>query len=305
MSGITTKQKAYMYVDGASIDANYGPWSSTEAYETFLSNTVGIDEPADATTIAVKDGTTGVITKYIYENGQWRQDVPTVTPVDLTSIESRLDALEADKNAALANQITGSITVTPARFYKGVSTTVSATGTITLPTGITTDKISAISLTDGTHTDSGANKTSVSLSNISAQNSSISFTLSGTIAAPYTKSISEPATCTACDPVYVFVMDANDMSEIQSEEDLLNPSNLFYSNNLPITSIKGKSKSITFKEASYLYVLCHESGITAKGASQLAPYPWAGSSTRMINGISYNVYVTQPQQAHTDVVTFN
>jgi hypothetical protein len=139
----------------------------------------------------------------------------------------------------LANQITGSIIVTPARFYKGVSTTVSATGTITLPAGIATNKISAISLTDGTNTDSGDNKTSVSLSNISAKNSSISFTLSGTIAAPYTKSISEPATCTACDPVYLKVVGNSVDTKEEAFTEVAKTANLVYANSLAVTSMKG------------------------------------------------------------------
>ena len=160
-----------------------------------------------------------------------------------------------------------------------------------MPAGIATNKVSAISLTDGTNTDSGANKTSVSLSNISAQNSSVSFTLSGTIAAPYTKSISKTATCTACDPIYVVVVPPDSGN---TNQDLVDSANLFYVSGQPVTSIKGKSKSITFTAGSMLYVLCHESGVTAKGASQLAPYPWIGSDAITINGVSYTIYASQP-----------
>ena len=298
-----TKTKNLFYTRGASIDANYGPWSSFEAYRNFLISLGGNGTPKKGAHIAIEDSTTGAITTYIYEVknsvGSWKAEGGTV---DLTEINNRLDALEADKNAAIADKITSSISVTPARFYKGVATTVSATGTISLPAEVNVNKISAISITDGTNTDSGSQKTSVSLSDISAQNSSVTFTLTGTVDAPYTKSISKTATCTACDPIYVVVVPPDSG---QTNQDLVNSANLFYVSGQPVTSIKGKSKSITFTAGSMLYVLCHESGVTAKGASQLAPYPWIGSDTTTINGVSYTVYASQPQQAHTDVVTFN
>ena len=297
---ITTKRKAQLYTEGANIDANYGPWDSIADYESFITEDVGLDAPYDTTTICVKDPQTGVATKYIYENDQWRQEV------DLTGIESRLDALEADKNAALANQITGSVTVTPARFYKGVSTTVSATGTITLPAGITTDKVSAISLTDGTNTDSGANKTSVSLSNISAQNSSISFTLSGTIAAPYTKSISEPATCTACDPVYLAVVSNSVDTKEEAFAEVAKAANLVYTSSLAVTSMKGQSKSLTFTNGDRIAVICGDSGLKAKGVGMLADYNWIVNGESITNnGITYKIYISGALQAETRTVNFS
>lgn len=304
---ITTKRKAQLYTEGANIDANYGPWDSIADYESFITEDVGLDAPYDTTTICVKDPQTGVATKYIYENDQWRQEVPTVTPVDLTGIESRLDALEADKNAALANQITGSITVTPARFYKGVSTTVSATGTISLPSGIATSKVSAISITDGNdHTDSGSNKTSVSLSNISAANSTITFNLSASIAAPFTKTITKSGSCTACNPVYLAVVSNSVDTKEEAFTEVAKAANLVYTSSLAVTSMKGQSKSLTFTNGDRIAVICGDSGLKAKGTGMLADYNWVVNGESVTdNGITYKVYISGALQAETRTVNFS
>lgn len=303
---ITTKRKAQLYTEGANIDANYGPWDSIADYESFITEDVGLDAPYDTTTICVKDPQTGVATKYIYENDQWRQEVPTVTPVDLTGIESRLDALEADKNAALANQITSNVTVTPARFYKGVSTTVSATGTISLPSGIATNKVSAISLTDGTNTDSDSNKTSVSLSDISATNSTITFNLSASIAAPFTKTITKSGSCTACNPVYLAVVSNSVDTKEEAFTEVAKVANLVYTSSLAVTSMKGQSKSLTFTDGDRIAVICGDSGLKAKGAGMLADYNWVVNGESVTdNGITYKVYVSGALQAETRTINFS
>ena len=304
---ITTKRKAQLYTEGANIDANYGPWDSIADYESFITEDVGLDAPYDTTTICVKDPQTGVATKYIYENDQWRQEVPTVTPVDLTGIESRLDALEADKNAALANQITGSVTVTPARFYKGVSTTVSATGTISLPSGIATSKVSAISITDGNdHTDSGSNKTSVSLSDISATNSTITFNLSASIAAPFTKTITKSGSCTACNPVYLAVVSNSVDTKEEAFTEVAKAANLVYTSSLAVTSMKGQSKSLTFTNGDRIAVICGDSGLKAKGVGMLADYNWVVNGESVTdNGITYKIYISGALQAETRTINFS
>ena len=300
---ITTKRKAQLYTEGANIDANYGPWDSIAHYESFVTEDVGLDAPYDTTTICVKDPQTGVATKYIYENDQWRQEVPTV---DLTGIESRLDALEADKNAALANQITSSVTVTPARFYKGVSTTVSATGTISLPAGIATNKVSAISLTDGTNTDSGANKTSVSLSDISATNSTITFNLSASIAAPFTKTVTKSGSCTACNPVYLAVVSNSVDTKEEAFTEVAKATNLVYTSSLAVTSMKGQSKSLTFTNGDRIAVICGDSGLKAKGAGMLADYNWVVNGESVTdNGVTYKVYISGALQAETRTINFS
>lgn len=304
---ITTKRKAQLYTEGANIDANYGPWDSIAHYESFITEDVGLDAPYDTTTICVKDPQTGVATKYIYENDQWRQEVPTVTPVDLTGIESRLDALEADKNAALANQITSNVTVTPARFYKGVSTIVSATGTISLPSGIATSKVSAISITDGNnHTDSGSNKTSVSLSGISATNSTITFNLSASIAAPFTKTITKSGSCTACNPVYLAVVSNSVDTKEEAFTEVAKTANLVYTSSLAVTSMKGQSKSLTFTNGDRIAVICGDSGLKAKGAGMLADYNWVVNGESVTdNGITYKVYISGALQAETRTINFS
>lgn len=297
---ITTKRKAQLYTEGANIDANYGPWDSIADYESFITEDVGLDAPYDTTTICVKDPQTGVAAKYIYENDQWRQEV------DLTGIESRLDALEADKNAALANQITGSVTVTPARFYKGVSTTVSATGTISLPSGIATNKVSAISLTDGTNTDSGSNKTSVSLSDISATNSTITFNLSASIAAPFTKTITKSGSCTACNPVYLAVVSNSVDTKEEAFTEVAKAANLVYTSSLAVTSMKGQSKSLTFTNGDRIAVICGDSGLKAKGVGMLADYNWVVNGESVTdNGIAYKIYISGALQAETRTINFS
>lgn len=69
---VTTKARSQVFTGGASIDANYGPWPSIEAYTAFLLS-LGKSTPFEGVTIAVKN-TQGKITKYVYENGSWRQD---------------------------------------------------------------------------------------------------------------------------------------------------------------------------------------------------------------------------------------
>ena len=223
--------------------------------------------------------------------------------------DDRIAALEADKNASLVNQITASVTVTPARFYKGVSTTVAASGTISLPSGIPTSKVSAISITDNNgHTDSGSNKTSVSVSDISTNATTITFTLTGSIASPFTKSITKTASCTACNPVYVGTVASSVTTAEGVYAALASSSNLVYSSGVAVSTLNGFSKSITYNNTK-LAVICGDSSLSAKGASQLAAYPWSSSvngATHTVDGITYNVYLAdQPQSAHTDTVKFS
>lgn len=220
---------------------------------------------------------------------------------------SRIDALEADKNAALANQITSSVTVTPARFYKGVSTTVSATGALSLPSGIATSKVSSISITDGNnHTDSGSNKTSVSLSNISATNSTITFNLSASIAAPFTKTITKSGSCTACNPVYLAVVSNSVDTKEEAFTEVAKATNLVYTSSLAVTSMKGQSKSLTFTNGDRIAVICGDSGLKAKGAGMLADYNWVVNGESVTdNGITYKVYISGALQAETRTINFS
>ena len=221
---------------------------------------------------------------------------------------SRIDALEADKNAALVSQITSSVTVSPSRYYKGTTVSVTATGKITLPSGIPTNKISAISITGGGKTDSGSNKTQVQVSGISTSGntSNISFSLTGTVDAPFTKSISEPGTCTACNPVYIGTVASNVTTKEAVYSALATSGNLVYSNSNAVTTLKGISKSITYDDTK-LAVICSDSNLSAKGASQLAAYPWSiNGESYVSDNITYKIYLAaQPQTAHTDTVTFS
>lgn len=108
-----------------------------------------------------------------------------------------------------------------------------------MPAGIATSKVSAISLTDGTNTDSGANKTSVSLSDISATNSTITFNLSASIAAPFTKTITKSGSCTACNPVYLAVVGNSVDTKEEAFTEVAKTANLVYTSSLAVTSMKG------------------------------------------------------------------
>lgn len=97
ISKTATKSKAIMFTSGPNIDGNYGPWSSTQEFETFLSTNMGLEEPYDATTIAVKNATTGVVNKYVYEIkdgvGAWRQED---IDIDLSSLTESIDRITGD-----------------------------------------------------------------------------------------------------------------------------------------------------------------------------------------------------------------
>jgi hypothetical protein len=219
-----------------------------------------------------------------------------------------LDALEADKNAALVNQITSSVTVSPSRYYKGTTVSVTATGKITLPSGISTSKISAISITGGGKTDSGSNKTQVQVSGISTLGnaSDISFSLTGTIDAPFAKSISEPGTCTACNPVYLAIVSNSIDTKEEAFTEVAKTANLVYVNSLAVTSMKGYSKSLTFTNGDRIAVICGDSGLKAKGAGMLADYNWVVNGESVTdNGITYKVYISGALQAETRTVNFS
>lgn len=96
---ITTKDKAQLLLTGASIDGNYGTWSSIQEYENFITNDVGLDAPFDSTTIAVKDASTGKITKYIRENGVWREDVPATLTAQIVGIANSINTVEGNVTA--------------------------------------------------------------------------------------------------------------------------------------------------------------------------------------------------------------
>lgn len=78
----TTKNNSQYCTTSPSIDANTGPWSSIDAYLTWLNDELGVNTPLEGTEIQVKDSITGKISKYRYEisngYGSWI-DVSSVT----------------------------------------------------------------------------------------------------------------------------------------------------------------------------------------------------------------------------------
>lgn len=90
----TTTKSNRQYCDNyASIDANIGPWDSIEAYTTWLSSELGIDEPLEGTEILIKSSI-GTITKYRYEivNGtaDWKVTGSLPVVIDADSLNTKL-----------------------------------------------------------------------------------------------------------------------------------------------------------------------------------------------------------------------
>lgn len=286
-----------------------GPWGSQEEFDSFWSQISREANPINGTEITLVDQN-GVATKKILSAGQWVTENLTGggSAADLTDIEARLEALEADKNAALAAQITASLAVSPARFYKGIETSVSASGTVSLPSGITASKISSIELRDNNdHQVSNFKTSSVSLSGITTTTASVPFTFVVVVSSPFARNITKTATCTVCNPVYLKVVGNSVDTKEEAFTAAADQQNLVYTNSLPVTSMKGQSKSLTFAAGDRIAVVCGDSGLKARGNAMLADYNWVVNGESVTdNGITYKVYVSGPiGVAETRTVNFS
>lgn len=99
---VTTKGKAQLYTEGASIDAHYGPWISKEYYENWVTQEMGL-QLREGVTIAVKEAD-GKIVKYVRENGAWREDggskqVVTKESIGLGNVDNTSDMEKPVSNA--------------------------------------------------------------------------------------------------------------------------------------------------------------------------------------------------------------
>lgn len=308
LNKIATKSKALFFTSGPSIDANYGPWDSVAQYEQFLHEDLGLNSPYEHTKIGVEDSETGILTEFIYENDEWKTyiDFSSVN-ADILDITARVEALEGDKNASIANKITGSVTLSKNKLYAGQTVVINITGRVTLPSEISdkTDKISSISISGGGQSASGqAGDSTVSLSNVSITNTT-TFSLAAHVDAPYTKNVTASATITKYCPVYIGVVNSSVNTAAAVVSAIANADHLQNAND-PLTTIKSlTNKSITYGQNQCLAFICGQSGVKVKENGALVEDAYQFTGTTTIEGMTAYVYVTQPQMAGTRSMNFN
>lgn len=220
------------------------------------------------------------------------------------ALEARVSAIEARFVQEIIDQITGNIGFTLGNLYAGYPKTVTATGTISLPPEVTADKITSIKLVGNGQTVEQAGQTSVSIQN--SVTAPQTYTLTATIAAPYTKSISKSATINQVCPIYIALVDSDIDTAAKVITEIAKVDNL-YSPNSPLSNIKTiTNKAFTYAANQRLAFICGQSGIRVKQVGGLAddPYTVNGESTT-INGMTAYVYLTGTQQAGTRNITFN
>lgn len=220
------------------------------------------------------------------------------------ALEARVSAIEARFVKEIIDKITGGISFTLGNLYAGYPKTVTATGTVSLPTEVTADKITSIKLVGNGQTVEQSGQTSVSIqNNVTAPQT---YTLTASIAAPYTKSISKTATVNKVCPIYIALVDSDIDTAAKVITEIAKVDNL-YSPNSPVSSIKSiTNKAFTYTANQRLAFICGQSGIRVKQVGGLAddPYTVNGESTT-INGMTAYVYLTGTQQAGTRNITFN
>lgn len=220
------------------------------------------------------------------------------------ALEARVSAIESRFLQEIIDQITGSIGFTLGNLYAGYPKTVTATGTVSLPPEVTADKITSIKLVGNGQTIEKSGQTSVSIQN--SVTAPQTYTLTASIAAPYTKSISKTATINKVCPIYIALVDSNIDTAAKVITEIAKVDNL-YSPDSPVSNIKTiTNKAFTYTANQRLAFICGQSRIRVKQVGGLAddPYTVNGESTT-INGMTAYVYLTGTQQAGTRNITFN
>ena len=220
------------------------------------------------------------------------------------ALEARVSAIEARFVQEIIDKITGSIGFSLGNLYAGYPKTVTATGTVSLPSEITADKITSIKLVGNGQTVEQSGQTSVSIQN--SVTAPQTYTLTASIAAPYTKSISKTATVNKVCPIYIALVNSDIDTAAKVITEIAKTDNL-YSPNSPVSNIKTiTNKAFTYTANQRLAFICGQSGIRVKQVGGLAddPYTVNGESTT-INGMTAYVYLTGTQQAGTRNITFN
>lgn len=221
-----------------------------------------------------------------------------------TALEARVSAIEARFVQEIIDKITGGISFTLGNLYAGYPKIVTATGTVSLPSEVTADKITSIKLVGNGQTVEESGQTSVNIQN--SVTAPQTYTLTASIAAPYTKSISKTATINQVCPIYIALVDSNIDTAAKVITEIAKVDNL-YSPNSPVSNIKTiTNKAFTYTANQRLAFICGQSGIRVKQVGGLAddPYTVNGESTT-INGMTAYVYLTGTQQAGTRNITFN
>lgn len=220
------------------------------------------------------------------------------------ALEARVSAIEARFVQEIIDKITGSIGFSLGNLYAGYPKTVTATGTVSLPSEVTVDKITSIKLVGNGQTVEQSGQTSVSIQN--SVTAPQTYTLTASIAAPYTKSISKTVTVNQVCPIYIALVDSDIDTAAKVITEIAKVDNL-YSPNSPVSNIKTiTNKAFTYTANQRLAFICGQSGIRVKQVGGLAddPYTVNGESTT-INGMTAYVYLTGTQQAGTRNITFN
>ena len=220
------------------------------------------------------------------------------------ALEARVSAIEARFVQEIIDKITGSIGFTLGNLYAGYPKTVTATGTVSLPPEVTADKITSIKLVGNGQTVEESGQTSVNIQN--SVTAPQTYTLTASIAAPYTKTISKTATINQVCPIYIALVDSNIDTAAKVIAEIAKVDNL-YSPNSPLSNIKSiTNKAFTYAANQRLAFICGQSGIRVKQVGGLAddPYTVNGESTT-INGMTAYIYLTGTQQAGTRNITFN
>lgn len=220
------------------------------------------------------------------------------------ALEARVSAIEARFVQEIIDKITGSIGFSLGNLYAGYPKTVTATGTVSLPSEVTVDKITSIKLVGNGQTVEQSGQTSVSIQN--SVTAPQTYTLTASIAAPYTKSISKTATVNQVCPIYIALVDSDIDTSAKVITEIAKVDNL-YSPNSPVSNIKTiTNKAFTYTANQRLAFICGQSGIRVKQVGGLAddPYTVNGESTT-INEMTAYVYLTGTQQAGTRNITFN
>lgn len=220
------------------------------------------------------------------------------------NLDDRLQALESKYIQEIISKIDGGISLSKSVFYAGYPVTINVTGSITLPSEVSNDKVASIQLSGNGQTVSNSGVKTLSISNTEITDST-TFTLTGSISAPYTKSISKSATINKVCPIYMGIVDTN----VDTVEEVVNTianSNYLYSSANPISNIKTiTNKSFTYGANQRLAFICGQSDVKIKQVGALANDAYTAKGSTTINGVTAYVYVTSPQQAITRNMTFN
>lgn len=220
------------------------------------------------------------------------------------NLDDRLQALESKYIQEIISKIDGGISLSKSVFYAGYPVTINVTGSITLPSEVSNDKVASIQLSGNGQTVSNSGVKTLSISNTEITDST-TFTLTGSISAPYTKSISKSATISKVCPIYMGIVDTN----VDTVEEVVNTianSNYLYSSANPISNIKTiTNKSFTYGANQRLAFICGQSDVKIKQVGALANDAYTAKGSTTINGVTAYVYVTSPQQAITRNMTFN